>query len=1161
MLASLGNGDAPQRKENVHSNKLDAANNERRTEKPKQKQQTKVSLHPKLSQRQGQHQPSASPSTSVNEAIESTHNYNVQSPLIATPSAPFSSIKINLPDHSVSSSNETARRELFQSPLSTVSSSIISSDSSAGSEDDTCVLSTLQSTNKTRSSNDSRSIVSEEDETCSKTSSRDDDSESDIRSVNEVEEDSNASSVGNSVVSYEDSVPQYEYEDDDEYSVEMEDSEDELEFDEESDDDMVGKKKGGKNKSRAKKSKGKSVTDDAASESSLKQNNRTTKSVATKNQGKKKYVSKKSENSDAVDESIETIDQAEAKEADADADDESMESRQSDDHNNSISDDERKENSCDFEESLLEETSQESQNEPAKEITSYISTLQHTQIKTSKSSFKRHTKTATPKEPPMSQILHTVDELFQMIEDIDVVTVSDIVHSVEQHFRLSKMKKATKKAIKTRLTELICAKAAGVEVARPRNDEDDEPEGPSKPRKRAVSQKRREEKPGTHSSEPSESDVIAVVDQLFKKADSDTVYFSDIVRSVATQFGLSNVGKTKRVIRARFIELMNLKEAHANSEANQHSSVEESALGDHSLSELDGKPRSPSAKSPESTDLVQDDLGEHDEGDGSNVSFGEVDGSLNVTLDDDCIEIPNERSSISPNNKNANDESCAGEFMSGTNNLAAQVKETNDQSFSQKRYDCEPSDLSNYKSDKKESSLSNNAHANTPQNDMCLKISDSLNASVDSRDKSLVGEHFKCNESFTSCETTLFKNLSPECVKSMSNTNESVDNLMRSMSLSDSLNSTNDSRRIKTGKWSLGKEIGSGSFGVVHVGMNTMDGSFMAIKVLRIPSKNKTAIVQELQREIDLMRSLNHPNIVRYLGAEVNSKSNILNIFQEWVPGGSISSLLKQLGPFSVDVVRLYTAQILKGLEYLHSHNIIHRDIKGGNILISNDGSVKLADFGASKRVEAFGADPDKVMEELTVRGTPYFMAPEVFEEKYGPKADIWSVGGVVFQMATGSPPWKNLGHKNPISLFFHLKNTQNPPELPPTIDDDNLKDLISQCFHRDPSKRPNAKTLLNDAFLSISVDADLLNSPEKMSVNESCSIDAPISPRVSSPNTSMSDSLCYSLTLPAPLHVDKHIKSDLDISDWPDWAKRSYELSRNKPTTNPFSRKASGSQ
>lgn len=104
----------------------------------------------------------------------------------------------------------------------------------------------------------------------------------------------------------------------------------------------------------------------------------------------------------------------------------------------------------------------------------------------------------------------------------------------------------------------------------------------------------------------------------------------------------------------------------------------------------------------------------------------------------------------------------------------------------------------------------------------------------------------------------------------------------------------------------------------------------MAVKVLQIPNENKRAIVEDLQREIDLMKSLKHPNIVRYLGAEVDKTRNILNIFQEWVPGGCISTLLKKFGPFSINVVKSYLAQILEGLDYLHCHGIIHRDIKVG---------------------------------------------------------------------------------------------------------------------------------------------------------------------------------------------------------------------------------------
>lgn len=147
-----------------------------------------------------------------------------------------------------------------------------------------------------------------------------------------------------------------------------------------------------------------------------------------------------------------------------------------------------------------------------------------------------------------------------------------------------------------------------------------------------------------------------------------------------------------------------------------------------------------------------------------------------------------------------------------------------------------------------------------------------------------------------------------------------------------------------------------------------------------------------------MMRNLLHENIVQYYGTSI--EDNHLNIFLEYVPGGSISSLLNKFGGFSESVVRVYTRQILSGLAYLHQHQIIHRgilkskffspfeDIKGANILVDNNGTVKLADFGASKKLEGnffvLLMEQDLINATMGFRslaGTPYYMAPEVIKQ------------------------------------------------------------------------------------------------------------------------------------------------------------------------------------
>jgi serine/threonine protein kinase len=249
--------------------------------------------------------------------------------------------------------------------------------------------------------------------------------------------------------------------------------------------------------------------------------------------------------------------------------------------------------------------------------------------------------------------------------------------------------------------------------------------------------------------------------------------------------------------------------------------------------------------------------------------------------------------------------------------------------------------------------------------------------------------------------------------------------------------------------------------------------------------------------------------------------------------------------------------------------------------LVSNDGAIKLADFGASKRIEAFSAQSD--MMELSMRGTPYFMAPEVFEEKFGFKADIWSVGGVIYQMITGSPPWKGMGFKSPVALFMHIKSHDRPPSLPRltecnALDFALLEKILTACFQREPSMRPSASALKSHQFLNYSID----HTPESPNLTQNhdrlpslspigaAFLESPTSPSPSSDDTTngnealgttLADSLCFSLTMTSPF-PKLNAREPTDTSSWPDWAKRcdkvnaSRKVAENKEG-NPYAKKS----
>ncbi|CAM9099008.1 unnamed protein product, partial [Ectocarpus fasciculatus] len=260
----------------------------------------------------------------------------------------------------------------------------------------------------------------------------------------------------------------------------------------------------------------------------------------------------------------------------------------------------------------------------------------------------------------------------------------------------------------------------------------------------------------------------------------------------------------------------------------------------------------------------------------------------------------------------------------------------------------------------------------------------------------------------------------------------------------------------------MGDKIGSGAFGEVFQGLNSRNGQLFAVKRLKIVP-GQAAELENLANEIDLMRTLVHPNIVQYIGTKVDSVNEFVYIFQEWVPGGSVASLLEKFGPFQIGVIQTYTRQILLGLQYLHENGIVHRDIKGGNILVENSGSVKLADFGASAKM-AMG----ETQETATIKGTPYFMAPEVLSQsRYGRKGDVWAVGCTVIQMLTGQPPWKVNNIQNIVQLHMLLSTMkEGPPKMDREVPE-LMMDFLTVIFKKDPKERPSAAVLLTHPFLS----------------------------------------------------------------------------------------------
>ncbi|KAF8021387.1 hypothetical protein BT93_G1735 [Corymbia citriodora subsp. variegata] len=262
-------------------------------------------------------------------------------------------------------------------------------------------------------------------------------------------------------------------------------------------------------------------------------------------------------------------------------------------------------------------------------------------------------------------------------------------------------------------------------------------------------------------------------------------------------------------------------------------------------------------------------------------------------------------------------------------------------------------------------------------------------------------------------------------------------------------------REDPTTKYDVLSELGKGSYGAVYKARDRRTSELVAIKVISLCEGEEG--YEEIRGEIEMLQQCNHPNVVRYLGSYQGEE--YLWIVMEYCGGGSVADLMNVTEkPLEEYQIAYICREALKGLSYLHSIFKVHRDIKGGNILLTEQGEVKLGDFGVAAQLTR------TMSKRNTFIGTPHWMAPEVIQEnRYDGKVDVWALGVSAIEMAEGLPPRASV---HPMRVLFMISI-----EPAPMLEDKEkwslvFHDFVAKCLTKEPRLRPTASEMLKHKFI-----------------------------------------------------------------------------------------------